>query len=283
MIKRGKSIRYILDIFKNNKKSLIIIYFYMLLAHSIFLCEPYVIGKTIDGLIHRDYTWLYVFFLIEVFANFFIYRRMVFDTKVYTTIYNDLIVDYVGSDKTSDNSSKIARTEMAQNIVNFMENDVQYIIMSAVSIIGSLFFIIFEHVLTGFIIFFAFIPISFVVYMLYSKIAQSIRLNNTHYENKINVFTDGEKTDIDNFLKRRRNLVIFGSTLQAKNWVSMNVIKGAFLILCLIIFTHSKINLTQGQAIAMYSYINQFLMSLMSIPIGVEIYSRIKDIIKRIS
>ena len=63
----------------------------------------------------------------------------------------------------------------------------------------------------------------------------------------------------------------------------MNVIKATFLIICLIVFTHSKVNLTQGQAIAMYSYINQFLMSLMSIPIAVEIYSRVKDIIKRIS
>jgi hypothetical protein len=172
---------------------------------------------------------------------------------------------------------------MAQNIVNFMENDVQYIIMSIVSIIGSLFFILFEHIITGFIIFFAFIPISFVVYILYKKIAQSIRLSNTHYERKIDVFTDGDKPQMDQFLKRRRDLVIFNSTLQAKNWVSMNIIKGLFLIICLIVFTHNKINLTQGQAIAMYSYINQFLISLMSIPIAVEIYSRVKDIIKRIT
>ena len=113
----------------------------MLVAHSIFLCEPYVIGKTIDGLIHKNYTWLYVFLGIEVFANIFIYRRMVFDTKVYSKIYNNFVSEYVESDTTSTNSSKIARTEMAQNIVTFMENDVQYIIMSIVSIIGSLFFI----------------------------------------------------------------------------------------------------------------------------------------------
>jgi len=275
--------KYLIEIFKQNKYSLLLIYFYMLVAHSIFLCEPYVIGKTIDGLIHKNYTWLYVFLGIEVFANFFIYRRMVFDTKVYSKIYNNLVSEYIESDTTSTNSSKIARTEMAQNIVNFMENDVQYIIMSIVSIIGSLFFILFEHIITGFIIFFAFIPISFVVYILYKKIAQSIRLSNTHYERKIDVFTDGDKPQMDQFLKRRRDLVIFNSTLQAKNWVSMNVIKGSFLIICLIVFTHNKVNLTQGQAIAMYSYINQFLISLMSIPIAVEIYSRVKDIIKRIT
>jgi len=232
--------------------------------------------------LHKNYIWLYVFLGVEIFANYFIYRRMVYDTKVYSKIYNNLVSKYVESDTTSTNSSKIARTEMAQNIVNFMENDVQYIIMSIVSIIGSLFFILFEHIITGFIIFFAFIPISFVVYVLYKKIAQAIKLTNSHYEKKIDIFTDGDKPYIDQFLKRRRDLVIFNSTLQAKNWVSMNVIKAFFLIICLIVFTYNKINLTQGQAIAMYSYINQFLISLMSIPIAVEIYSRVKDIIKRL-
>lgn len=274
---------YILNLFKKHKWSLLIIYFYMLIAHSIFLCEPYIIGKMIDGLIHKNYNWLYIFIGIEVFSNFFIYRRMVFDTKVYTTIYNSLIKEYLENDKTSDDSSKIARTEMAQNIINFMENDIQYIIMSLVSIIGSLFFILFEDITTGIVIFFAFIPISFVVYVLYKKISQSIRLSNSQYEQKINILTKGDDKQIDDYLHRRRKLVIFGSTLQAKNWVSMNMIKGFFLIICILLFTSNKVNLTQGQAIAMYAYINQFLISLMSIPISVEIYSRIKDIIKRLS
>jgi hypothetical protein len=275
--------KFLINIFKNNKSSLLIIYVYMLVAHSIFLCEPYIIGKTIDGLIHKDYMWVYVLISVEIFANFFIYRRMVFDTKVYSKIYNNLVIEYLESDKTSDKSSRNARTEMAQNIINFMENDVQYIIMSFVSIIGSLFFILFEHILTGFIVFFAFIPISFVVYLLYKKIAQGIRVSNSHYERKIDAINSEDEQSINQFLKRRRDLVIFNSTLQAKNWVSMNVIKGSFLIICLIVFTHSKTNLSQGQAIAMFSYINQFLISLMSIPIAVEISSRIKDIIKRIS
>ena len=65
----------------------------MLVAHSIFLCEPYIIGKTIDGLIHKDYMWVYVLISVEIFANFFIYRRMVFDTKVYSKIYNNLVIN----------------------------------------------------------------------------------------------------------------------------------------------------------------------------------------------
>jgi hypothetical protein len=58
--------------------------------------------------------------------------------------------------------------------------------------------------------------------------------------------------------------------------------KTVFLVISLIVFTNKNIGLTQGQAISMYSYINQFLISLVSIPVGMEIYTRIKDVLNRI-
>jgi hypothetical protein len=53
-------------------------------------------------------------------------------------------------------------------------------------------------------------------------------------------------------------------------------------VLALLVFTRDDSNMTQGQAVAMYAYINQFLIALMSIPIAVETYARIKDTINRI-
>jgi len=60
------------------------------------------------------------------------------------------------------------------------------------------------------------------------------------------------------------------------------MVKTIFLVLSLIIFTHENVKLTQGEAIAMYSYINQFLVSLLSIPVGMEMFTRMTDIIKRL-
>jgi hypothetical protein len=274
--------KYLIDIFKNHRWSLLKIYFYMLLAHSVFLCEPYILGKMIDGLLHQNYNWLYIFLGVEVFANFFIYRRMVFDTKVYTTIYNKMMMEYIKNDKTSNCSSTIARTDMGQQVVNFLENDIQYLIMSFVSIVGALFFILTNNFLTGVLLVSSFIPISFIVFIFYKKIAKSTRVGNSHYEDKVTIFTSGDIDNIETFLKRRKKIITFKSTLQAKNWVSLNVVKTIFLVGALFLYTHNNVNLTQGQTLAIYAYINQFLISLMSIPIAVEIYSRIKDIIKRL-
>lgn len=274
---------YIYSILKENKYSLLLIYFYMLLTQLLYLVEPYILGKTIDGLLNDNCNWLYVFLIIELLANVFMYKRMVFDTKIYTKIYNNIVLTYLKNDTKSDASAKVARTEMANNLINFFEHDMHYYIMAIVTITGSLFFIFLENVKTGFVVLGCIIPICFIVYKFYYKIAQSTRVGNTHFEQKFATINTNDENKIDTFFKRRRRILISGSTIQGKNWSSLNITKTTFLISALIIFTSNSSNLTQGDAIAMYAYINQFLISLMSIPIGVEVFTRIKDVVKRIN
>ena len=106
---------------KEFKYPLLLIYTYMFIAQLLFLLEPFVLGKMIDGLLKNDYNWLYCFLGIMVFENYFIYRRMVYDTKVYTTIYNSVVLKFLKNSKDSDNSTKIARTELTNNLINFLE------------------------------------------------------------------------------------------------------------------------------------------------------------------
>jgi hypothetical protein len=150
------------------------------------------------------------------------------------------------------------------------------------SLVGTLFFVFLQDIATGFIVATCVIPIAFIVKILYKKIAQATKVGFNHYEQKVQILTEDNDIKVDTFFKRRRRVLIFGSTLQGKNWFSLNTTKTFFLVLALLVFTSNNINLTQGQAVSMYSYINNFLISLLSIPIGVEVLVRIKDIINRI-
>ena len=249
----------------------------------LFLFEPYITGKMIDGLVVHKYNWLFVFLGVEITANIFMYKRMVFDTKIYTSMYNKMIFRYLDQDKYRDHSTKIARTDMANNIINFLEGDIQYYIMALMSLIGALFFIFLQDIKTGLAIGICVVPIYIIIKALYKKIAQSTRVGNNHYEQKVNIIMRGDQNEIETFFKRRRRVLICGSTLQGKNWFGLNTVKTLFLIIALVIFTTGNIDLTQGDAVSMYSYINQFLNSLMSIPIAVETFTRMKDIINRIN
>lgn len=274
--------RYVYKIIEKYKKSLLLIYFYIFIAQIIFLVEPFVLGKSIDGLLNKEYHWIGVFLLIESLSNFFIYKRMVFDTKIYTSIYNDIVFNYLDSSEDSDVSTRLGRTDLAHSIVDFLEHHIHYYIMSILSIIGTLFFIFMSHVVTGFIVLLCAPFICFIVWKFYGKIAQSTKISHNQHEKKMDVLNTNDRGLIDSFFKRRRRIWISASTLQGKNWTSLNMVKTIFLVLSLIIFTHDNVKLTQGEAIAMYSYINQFLVSLLSIPVGMEMFTRMTDIIKRL-
>lgn len=255
----------------------------MALSHSLSLFEPYILGRMIDGLIAKEYTWLYVFLVVEILANIFMYKRMVYDTKVYTEIYNLMIFDFLKKNKDKDISQKTARVQMANNIVNFFENDIQYYIVSIMSIIGTIFFILMEDVTTGLVVASCAIPILFIIKILYRKIKQATVTSNNHYEELVDSLNNDDYTITETFFKRRQRVLVMSSTLFGKNWFGLNSTKTIFLLLGLIVVTTNKVGITQGEAVAIYQYINNFLISLMSIPIGIESITRVKDVIKRIS
>ena len=273
--------KYLLTIAKEYKYQLLLIYFYMFVAQGLILLEPYVLGNMIDGLLKREYWWMFVFISIIIVENLLIYRRMVYDTKIYTHIYNGLVLKYIKREKHADHSARIARTELSNNIINFLESDVHFYIYALLTLIGTLFFIFLENPMTGFVVILCVFPICTIVYLLYKKIAQSTRVGHDHYEQKIDILTENDDIKVETFFKRRRKILIYGSTLQGKNWTAINSIKSMFLVVGLVVFTHNT-KISQGQTVAMYAYINQFLISLMSIPIGVETFTRMKDIINRI-
>ena len=130
----------------------------MFLTELSIISTPFLLGKSIDGLINGNWFWL-VFLGISYFlSNFFNYKRMVYDTKVYTKIYNNIVFKFLKKEDV-DTSTKIARTDMAHDIVNVLESYVHYYIATIVTIIGSIGFIYFENWKVGMLISFAFILI----------------------------------------------------------------------------------------------------------------------------
>ena len=82
---------------------------------------------------------------------------MVFDTKVYTQIYNDIVYKFLKNTKLS-HSVKNARTDMAHEIVGVLEGYVHYYISTAVTIAGSVAFIYSENWKVGIVISFSLMP-----------------------------------------------------------------------------------------------------------------------------
>ena len=253
----------------------------MLVTELAIISQPFLLGKSIDGIIDGSWLWIVLLFLSYSVSNLFNYKRMVYDTKVYTQIYNDIVLRFLKTNNKPD-SVKIARTDMAHDIVGVLEGYVHYYIATIITIFGSIGFIYFTNWKVGLLVTIALIFIILAVLVFYKKIRQSINVRNNHYENKVKAIQDGYDGSVS-FFNRRRKLDIYESTLQGKNWFLVGIIKSIFLFLSIIILINTSKDITTGGIVTTYSYVNNFLMSLMSIPVAFEMYSRLSNIIKRIN
>lgn len=271
----------IYTIFKEYKYKLLLIYFFMLLTELSIISQPFLLGKSIDGLIDGSWIWIVLLFLSYSVANLFNYKRMVYDTKVYTQIYNDIVLRFLKTNNKTD-SVKIARTDMAHDIVGVLEEYVHYYIRTIITIFGSIGFIYYTNYKVGLLVTLALILIILAVLFFYKKIRQSINVRNNHYENKVYAIQNGYDSSVS-FFNRIRRLEIYQSTLQGKNWFLVGMIKTIFLVLSIILLITTSNNITAGSVVTIYSYVNNFLISLMSIPVAFEMYSRLSNIIKRVN
>lgn len=253
----------------------------MLITELSIMSQPFLLGKTIDGLINGSWFWIVLLFLSYLICNIFNYKRMVYDTKVYTEIYNDIVLRFLKTNN-KPNSVKIARTDMAHEIVQVLEYHIHYYIATIITIFGSIGFIYSENWRVGLLVTLALIVIVLAVLIFYKKIRQSINVKNNHYENKVKAIQNGYNASVS-FFNRRRKLEIFLSTLNGKNWFLVGMIKSIFLVFSIILLITTSNNITAGSVITIYSYINNFLISLMSIPVAFEMYSRLTNIVKRIN
>jgi len=276
-----KQMKKIYNIFKEYKYKLLLIYFFMLLTELSIIIQPYLLGKSIDGLLGGTWLWIILLFISYFISNIFNYKRMVYDTKVYTQIYNDIVLRFLKINNDPD-SVKVARTDMAHDIVGVLEGYVHYYIATIITIFGSIGFIYITNWKVGLLVTLALIVIIFTVLVFYKKIRQSINVRNNHYENKVTAIQNGYDTSVS-FFNRRRKLEIFESTLQGKNWFFVGIIKSIFLVFSIILLIKTSNSITTGSVVTIYSYVNNFLISLMSVPVAFEMYSRLTNIIKRIN
>ena len=271
----------IYEIFKEHKFKLLWIYLFMLFTELSILATPFLLGKSIDGLMSGTWHWLVLLGLSYFLSTFFNYKRMVYDTKVYTKIYNSIVFRFLKNENI-DTSTKMARTDMAHEIVHVLEGYVHYYIATIVTILGSIGFIYSESWEVGVLVTIAMVLIVLAGMVYYKKIQQSIKIRNNHFEKKANSIEQGYEQSVS-FFKRMRRLNIYDSTLQGKNWFLIGLIKNLFLFLSIILLVLTTKNITIGSVVTVYSYVNNFLISLLSVPVAIEMYTRLSDVLKRIN
>jgi ABC-type multidrug transport system fused ATPase/permease subunit len=192
-----------------------------------------------------------------------------------TTAPDDIITNGDNLNCSYENFSLCSNFFLIQGFNGAINGNIQFTVLSSIGFIYS------ENWKVGGLVTFAMILIVVAGMVYYKKIQQSIRVRNNHNEKKTNSLEEGYEQSIS-FFKRMRKLDIYNSTIQGKNWFLIGLIKNIFLFISIILLVLTAKDITIGSIITVYSYVNNFLISLLSVPVAIEMYTRLSDVLKRI-
>jgi ABC-type multidrug transport system fused ATPase/permease subunit len=275
--------RLILEIFKRAKFRILLVYLFCIVANTLWILEPYVLGKMIDGLMAKTYFWSIIFIIINLIFIGFGYFRRVLDTKVFSRLYNEVILQYINRNIDCTDTSKIvARTEMSRVITSFLEEAIPTYISVVYATLGSLIAIFLVSPISSIILLISLIPTYFLSKYFYEKNTKMTHINNSNNELHVEKIQTKNRNIIKNFFERRRKLLIMDSTLTAKNYMAFDFL-GLLITFITLVFYISSASATAGDAVSFYGYLNKFIYGFGIISYCISSITQIQDVSKRIN
>ena len=253
------------------------------------LCEtalmaliPLLIGFAIDGLLNGDTTALV--HLAAVLAGLIVISviRRIYDTRVFGTIRVELGKALAGRSDGIPVSTLNARLGMGSELVGFLEEEVPALMNSAVQLIISL------------IVLFAFHPV-----LSYAALAAGVlmiaiyggfhrrfyRLNadyNHQTEKQVGILETKSPEGILSHLKKLRRTEVRLSDTEAFVYGAIFTVLLGFIVFNLW-FAATNIETTAGTIFSIISYSWEFVESALVLPITLQGWSRLSEIMERIN
>lgn len=279
-----EGISYIKNIVAANKYKLGFTYLLFTLEMSGSLLKPYFLGEAVNDLLRGSYHYLFIFLLAHLAWLLIGMARMLYDTRTYTAIYNNIIVQFLARQQNEKNVSKLsALSTLSREYTDFLEFDLIYILEAIYNIVGSLLFIYFydNHVIIVCLI--ILMPVLLVSRFYGRKMGELTQKKNDELEKQVEVIGTFNKTEIKNHYDLLRKWQIKISDQQAFSFGIMETFVLILLGISLVISTKfNQQTLNAGDIIGFYFYILRFTTGLDTIPYITEKYAALKDITRRI-
>jgi len=216
----------------------------VVIENLVFISQPYLIGKTVDGLIASQFDDLYLYIIIMVaFITIATFRR-IYDTRTYASIRAKLSIETVYHQQKADASlSEISeRTALCDEILGFFEAGLFVIVKSFVEIVGSIamLYYIDERLCLSALI--AMILINFIWLCTRSRVRALFTLRNNQREQKVAEIQSKSKERIASHFNKIAALKIKLSNYEALSF-------GVFEILGISVFIYAAVISTGIEAI----------------------------------
>jgi len=253
------------------------------------LCEtammsliPLFIGFAIDGLLNEELTALRN--LGIVFAALIVISviRRVYDTRVYGTLRVELGSELVTRSAQMPVSRQNARLDMGRELVDFLEREVPELMNSVVQLVVSLAILfLFHPVLAYSAVASAIVMVGF--YLLFHR--RFYRLNGNHNqqtEKQVHILETRLSAKVRRHLGKLRNIEVQLSDTEAYVYGAIFFAMTGFILFNLW-FAATHVETTVGTIFAIVSYSWEFVESALVLPVTLQGWSRLSEIMNRIN
>lgn len=276
---------YILkNLFSKHKYQLVITYGLFTIETIGGLLRFYFFGEAVNGIIKGSYYGLIVLATVHLIYLSVGTIRHMYDTRTYSAIYTSLVTKLLSRRVNKFDVSRLsAHSTLAREFIDFLEQDLVYVLEAFYNLAGSLIILFFYDKVIALLCLGILVPVMIVSYFYGKRMTLLTRGRNDELEKQVDVISTGNKTMIRNHYNNLRKWQIKISNKEAFNFGFMELMVLVIITLSLVVSKniHSS-TIMAGSLFGIYSYILKFTSGLDTIPYTVQRLSSLNDIARRI-
>ena len=268
-----------------HKYQLLVTYTLFSLEMTGSLLRFYFFGEAINDLIKGSFRGLILLAIVQMVCMAVGTLRHIFDTRTYTAIYTTLVTSFLRRGYQRADLSKLsARSTLARDIVDFLEQDLVYVIEAVYNVVGSLIILFFYDKAIVAICMLVLIPVSIVSRKYGRKMNELNRMKNDELEKQVDIINTGDPHQIRRHYAALRKWQIRISNKEAWNFSFMEMMVLLITVVSLLVSKtlHPEAMLA-GNIFGIFSYILKFASGLDTIPYTIQRISGLDDITRRLS
>ncbi len=276
--------KLIANTWQNHKAKISITYLLTVIENVSNMLLPAAAGLLVDGFIEKKMSGLWFFIAAYIFWYGTAMIRRVYDTKVFTEIYNAISIKTIvhHQEQNIDSGTINARIELLKQMVNFFEVDLPFLMNNLIQMFGAFFLLYFYDPKVMIVCLVVILP-SFAINYFFGKKMRTVATSvNNQYEKQMDMIqSKADELSLKSYFGSIRILNIRKSNLEAWNFGFLEIFVLIMIISSLYMICQNP-NLKHGDIVAIYGYITRFAYSFDFIPYLTSKLSVIRDIEERL-
>lgn len=272
-------------VLRESRWQLIATYSLFAVEMLVSLLRPYLLGIAVDGLFAGQLQGLFLLAGAHLAYLVIGTARHMFDTRTFSGIYVRFVVRLqLRPAPEEELSRRSALSQLARQVTDFLEYDVNYVVEALYNIVGALALLFLYDPQVVVMCFALLVPV-FAVARRYGKsVTRLNRLQFDELERQVDVLDGNDPAEITAHYQRLRAAQVKISDLEAWNFGFTELCVLMAIVGSLWVSTRgASVAMPVGTVIGMYAYVLRFASGLETIPHTIQRLGALREILRRMS